>query len=300
MIKLRVPATTANLGPGFDCLGLALDLWNEVTIEAAGRTSYNVEGEGAAFLNSLPDNPLLKAVRAVYEVCGVKEEGLHIRANNQIPPGSGLGSSAAAILAGLLGANERLGRPLDRLRLLQMGIALEGHPDNICAALEGGMIVSASGEGAPLYRRVAIPELRAVVVQPEVNLSTHAARALLPAAVPLKDAVFNLSRTALVVEALRAGDLDLLNRVMDDRLHQKRRLAGIPAGGAALEAARQYGAAALSGAGPSIIIFCEAGAEEAAREAVIRVFTQAGVPARGFLLKTSEVGAEVTASGQAE
>ncbi len=293
VIRLRVPATTANLGPGFDCLGLALDLWNEVSFEVSDRTSYSVNGEGTEILNSRPDNLLMRAVNSLYEACGEKRPGLRISAENHIPLSSGMGSSAAAILAGLLGANEMLGRPLERQALLSLATSLEGHPDNLAAALLGGLVVSIQREGQTLARRQSIPELTALVVKPEVNLSTSTARRVLPQTVPLADAVFNIGRTALVVDALQSGDLELLRNVMDDRLHQKQRLAHIPAGKEAFETARTFGAAALSGAGPSIIIFL---AEEQAPEAqrvVSAVFKGAGIASRSYILRTSDRGAEV-------
>lgn len=293
MIKLRVPATSANLGPGFDCLGLALDLWNEVTFEADDHTSYTVEGEGAAFLNSRPNNLLLRAVAALHEECGAGKRGLRITAVNHIPPGGGMGSSAAAILAGILGANEMLGRPLDRHALLRLGTRLEGHPDNIAAALEGGLVISAQTDREIIARRHSIPQMAALIVLPEVDLPTRTARAVLPPMVSRHEAVFNIGRTALVVEALRTGDLDLLQKVMDDRLHQKARLAHIPAGETAFKVARKFGAAALSGAGPSIIIFPEPGRMEAAGAEVTAAFEQAGVTSRGFILHTDNCGAQI-------
>ena len=296
MIKLRVPATTANLGPGFDCLGLALDLWNEVTLEPAEQNSYIVQGEGASTLNSRPDNLLVRAVNALYDLCGVPRQGFQITASNNIPLSSGLGSSAAARLAGILGANEMLGLPLDDEELLALGTHLEGHPDNLAAALMGGLVISTQRQGSIITRRHSIPDLTALIVKPDVDLPTRTARRVLPRMVLRTDAVFNIGRTVLVVEALRSGDLDLLQKSMEDRLHQERRLAHIPAGAAALAAARRFGAAALSGAGPSIILFTGTDQALPAQSAVIQAFEQVGVTSRAFMLHTNNRGAEIIPS----
>jgi homoserine kinase len=293
VIKLRVPATSANLGPGFDCLGLALDLWNEVAFEPDDHTSYLVHGEGAGFLEARPSNLLLRAVQALYAECGANRSGLRITAENHIPLSSGLGSSAAAIVAGLLGANAMLGHPLDKGGLLRLGAKLEGHPDNVSAALLGGLVVSVQADGEILAQRYSLPELTAVIVKPDVDLSTRAARAVLPKMVSREDAVFNIGRTALVVEALRSGDRGLLQKAMEDRLHQSYRLAHIPSGEEAYERARGFGAAALSGAGPSIIAFVEPDLAPAAGVAVAAVFERRGISTRSFILHTSNTGAEL-------
>ncbi|MGE5251309.1 MAG: homoserine kinase [Bacteroidota bacterium] len=288
-----MPASSANLGPGFDCLGLALDLWNEVHFETSLRSSYYVSGEGARALNIRPDNLLTRAMSTVYEVCGRTMGGIQVTAMNRIPLSSGLGSSAAAIMAGLFGANELLDQPLDTRELLKLGAEIEGHPDNAAPALLGGLVVSAVREAEIITRRYEVPILTLVVVKPEVNWPTHLARSVLPRMVPRSDAIFNIGRTALVVEALRHGDLDLLQRVMEDRLHQSYRLERIPAGREAYQAARACGAAALSGAGPSIITFVEPGAAQKTLDAVHSAFSSAGVQSRGLILHASNSGAQV-------
>ncbi len=182
-------------------------------------------------------------------------------AENCIPVGSGLGSSAAAILAGFLAANSLLGSPFDHAQILDMANQLEGHPDNLAAALYGSLTaVTAASEGL-ITRRFDHPPLKVVLVVPEFRLSTRAARLALKEQVPLTDAVFNISRSVFVLEALRAGDLALLSRVMDDRLHQYQRFALIPGAEAASQAGRKAGAAAvsLSGAGPALIAFSAGG-----------------------------------------
>jgi len=142
MIKIRVPATSANLGPGFDCLGLALDIWNEVSFEEADETIYRVTGEGAEKLNHRPKNLLTDSFKRVYEISGQSLKGINIQTHNNILHSSGLGSSAAAIVAGIYGANEMLGKPMDTNALLKLAAEIEGHPDNVAAALLGGLVVS--------------------------------------------------------------------------------------------------------------------------------------------------------------
>ncbi|MCI0551083.1 MAG: homoserine kinase [Anaerolineae bacterium] len=290
MIKIRVPATSANLGPGFDSLGLALDIWNEVKFEEADEMTYQVTGEGAEKLNQKPKNLLTNSFKRVYEICDKPMRGVNIQAYNNIPHSSGLGSSAAAIVAGIYGANELLTKPLDTNALVKLAAEIEGHPDNVAPALLGGLVVSTITESEVITRRYEIPELTILVVKPEVQWQTHTARSVLPNTVSRADAIFNIGRTALVIDALRNGDLDLLQKVMDDRIHQSYRLKHIPAGVAVYETAKQFGAAALSGAGPSIICFVSAENAEKAKEKLIDVFTKQGIPSRGLITQPSSLG----------
>ena len=224
--------------------------------------------------------------------------GLRLHCANRIPLGGGLGSSAAAILTGLLGANALLGSPAGQSELLSLAVAAEGHPDNVAAALTGGLVLSAVAADAPLVRRVEVPALQVAVATPDFDLPTRAARAALPRQVPLEDAVFNLTRTAFVVEALRSGDLDLLGQVMADRLHQPYRFKLIPGAEAAARAARESGAVAvaLSGAGPSLIAFAPRD-PQAVAAAMAAAFRSAGLKARGMVLGISDQGASVRRAG---
>jgi homoserine kinase len=296
-VQVSVPATSANLGPGFDCLALALDLWNEALFEPAesGFTVEN-EGEGADELPTDLSNLILQSAFEIFNSVESRPPGLRIRCCNRIPMGSGLGSSAAAIVMGLVGANEFMGRPFSREQLLKMASDKEGHPDNAAAALYGGLVVVLDDPGGVICRRFDLPEMGVVVAVPTLDLPTHTARKALPARVDFKDAVFNSSRTPLVVEALRTGDLDLLGKVMHDRLHQPYRLPLIPGAQEAIEDALRAGAkaAALSGAGPGIIAFLEAGSgrKDEVQQCMLKAFMNADIVARGFVLKVTDCGAK--------
>lgn len=296
-IEVRVPATSANLGPGFDTLGLALDLWNQTSFALTGESiRVTVQGEGEGQFPLDDTNLIAQSALRLYTIVGAEPPaGLEIVSRNRIPPGSGLGSSAAAVLTGLLGANTLLGDPLDQTELLALGTEIEGHPDNLAPALLGGLTLTSAGDQEILTRRVELPEWQVVVVLPEISLSTAEARRALPEQVPLGDAVFNLGRSALVVEALRTGDLTLLNAAMHDRLHQPYRLLLLPGAAQAIESAQKLGAAAaLSGAGPSVIAFSqEDSAVSRLLEDIQQAFSQAGVKSRGFHLKTINSGAAV-------
>ena len=299
-IVVRVPATSANLGPGFDCLGLALDLWNE--------TEFTLEGERLDLLSSgegrnIPTDERNLVVQAMRFFCDERglpfPRGVRIRCHNEIPLGSGLGSSASAVITGLLGAAALLNQPLEPEEALALSARMEGHADNAAAALLGGLVIVAAGKSGWITRCVPIPNHAVALVLPDVDLPTHAARAALPTEVSMKDATFNLGRAILVVEALRAGDLNLLRQAVDDRLHLPYRLPLIPGGQNALEAAYAAGARAvtISGAGPSLIAFTEdiSSAEKVA-EAMTATFLAQRVLSRAFLLRTTSNGASVTGS----
>jgi homoserine kinase len=297
-ITIRIPATSANLGPGFDCLGLALDLWNEAVITLAIEYSVQVNGEGREKLSLGENNLIVRTAQQFAERVGKRLPPFHLDCVNRIPLSSGLGSSAAAKLTGLLGANALLGKPLSRNEILDIATEMEGHPDNVAPALLGGLVVSTVEDGRVFAHRVSMEPVtesptHITIVLPDFHLSTQQARAALPEQVTLKDAVHNISRTAMVTDAFRTGDMDLLGKAMTDTLHQPYRLGLIPGGREAMDAAREAGAAAvaISGAGPGIIAFA-AGSDPAIGEAMTRAFEGAGHAARTFHLKISHHGAE--------
>lgn len=291
MIKIRIPATSANLGPGFDCLGLALDLWNEIALEEARQLKYRASGEGSEKLNKGSRNLLTKSYAHLFEVCGKKMMGAHIATRNEIPMSSGLGSSAAAIVAGLFGANEMLGKPLNEAELLKLATDMEGHPDNVAPALLGGLVVSVMKPEQIITRRYETPSWTVVIVKPDVEWLTKTARAVLPKSVSRADAIHNIGRTALVVDALRTGDLDLLQQTMEDRIHQPYRLRHITGGMTAYKIARQFGAAALSGAGPSIILFTQPQTAEEARKKISAVYQERSIAVKSYIIQPSLKGA---------
>ncbi len=300
-ILVKVPATTANLGPGFDALGLALDLWNETEFTATGdgQISISISGEGEGKLPLSAENAIVEAALKIYELVGKPCSGLRIRCVNRVPIGSGLGSSSAAMLTGMLGANALLGSPFTDEEILKLAIEIEGHPDNVAPAMLGGLVASIVYEerviSLKLPARANRSPMHVTIVLPDFDFPTKQARAILPKQVERKDAIYNISRAVLVTEALRTGDLDLLGKAMTDMLHQPYRLPLIPGAQAAMQAGRQAGAAAvaLSGAGPSLIAFSSKEHPEIGA-AMQRAFEQAGLTARIFELGTSYEGAEVS------
>lgn len=299
MITVRVPASTANLGPAFDCLGLALDLWNETSFEITGsKLIIEIKGEGEGRVPRDQRNLIFRAFSKLFNQVGQPvPPGLRIVCKQSIPLSSGLGSSAAAILAGLIAANASLGNAYKTNELLQVGAKIEGHADNLAAALYGGLVLVSEDNGFWTSQKLECAQLSAVVVLPDVRLSTREARQALPEQVSLADAVFNISHGMQVTEAFRSGDIPSLAAAMQDRLHQPHRLPLIPGATEALDAARQAGAAAaLSGAGPGLIAFVEEGREKIITEALRAPLLDKGLKTRQFLIRTSDRGAEVLQS----
>lgn len=280
-LKISVPASAANLGPGFDSLALALGVRNtlEVSTSASG-LQIHIQGEGRESLPTDAGNLIARAIWKIFRLADRPAPGLELHAHNQIPIAAGLGSSAAAIIAGLAAGGALTGLSPTRGQLLQLAAEMEGHPDNAAAALFGGLnLVIADAQGY-LARQLPLGVSQVILVSPAVELSTAEMRRALPHNVPLQDAVFNLGRTGLLLEALRTGDLQLLRSAMQDRLHQPYRARFIPGFEAACQAALEAGAAgvALSGAGPSLLAFAAAG-ETDVGEAMQQAFRQHGLEA---------------------
>jgi homoserine kinase len=292
-LKIGVPATTANLGPGFDCLALALDLWNEAEIEPAADFRVEVTGEGSATLPVDENNLVIQAYLRCLESRGLtRPGGLHIRMANRIPIGSGLGSSASVVVMGILAANTMHELRMGMDEMIRLAAEMEGHADNAAAALLGGLVVISQAEEI-IYQRFDIPTIQAVILVPDFPFPTREARAALPAAISYRDAVFNLGRVPLVVNAFCEGDLVKLAGVMDDRLHEPYRLKFIPGAAEALARARDKGlAAALSGAGPSIITFQPQNGENVIL-AMQKLFYQKNIKTSVYRLSTINRGAWV-------
>jgi homoserine kinase len=292
-IGVRVPATSANLGPGFDVLGLALGLYNEIVYEEADRVSVTVEGEGAGRLDTGAGNIVARAALMAHEAAGRRFAGAAIHCVNRIPPARGLGSSAAAWVGGLVAANAALGSPLDRDAVLALACRAEGHPDNVAAALLGGLTVSClSGERVTAVSLPVTADLGWVVLVPGFESSTREARAVLPDTVTRADAVFNLQRMGLLLAALASGRVDVLGVAMEDRLHQPQRLALFPWMEAVRRAALEAGAlgCVLSGAGPSLLAAVRGAAHPVAR-AMEGALDLAGLAGRALQLPVDTDGA---------
>jgi homoserine kinase len=263
-VHVRVPASSANLGPGFDALGLALELHNEIEVAESDGITVAIEGEGADRLAPNERNVIARAVRMAHEAAGRPFHGCAIACVNRIPLARGLGSSAAAWVGGLIAGNALLGSPLDADAILGLAARAEGHPDNVAAALLGGLTVAYGGSSGARALSLPVPDrLRWVVLVPDVSMSTAEARAVLPQSVRRADAVFNVQRVALLLASLQAGRTDLLPSALEDRLHEPHRRRLFPWMEDVAAAAREAGAlgCVLSGAGPSLLAVAEGDAE---------------------------------------
>jgi homoserine kinase len=296
-IKVSVPSTSANLGPGFDSLGLAIGLYNtvELTPTSSGLT-VEVRGEGADTTPTDDTNLIVQAAYSVFKRVDYKPRGLHFTLTNAIPQASGLGSSAAALVGGIVAANTLIKQPLSDSELLALAVLTEGHPDNVCPAHLGGLVISNYVDGHLIYRRLPVEPMKVVVVLPTIQgCHTEDMRALLPDNVPLKDAAANIGRAALVAHALSEGDYGLLAEAMQDRLHEPYRRAVLPGFEQAVEAAFAAGAAAvaLSGSGPSVIAFAQH-QHNAIGEAMAMAFqTITGQGARVWVLPVDTQGTTI-------
>lgn len=292
-VKVSIPATTANLGPGFDCLGLALGLRNEIWLTAVPQPGLTIEvkGEGAGKIPTDASNLAVQAAERVFKLVGKRPSGLHIRQNNHIPISSGLGSSAATTLGGILAANVLVDGGLSEQQLIELAVAMEGHPDNVVPAFYGGLILSVMDGDALHVEAITVPPLQVIIVLPDFDLPTAQARAALPVQIPLRDAVFNVSRVGLVIRALERGNFAALTLAMQDKIHQPYRLPLVPGMAAAFEAAKGAGAAAvtLSGAGPSVAAFALAN-HEAIAQAMQSTFAAAGLASRAWVLPVENQG----------
>lgn len=296
-VSVSVPAVCTNVGPGYQVLGLALNLRNtvEMSLEGDDRLTVEVRGEGRG---ALPTNYYHPAVRAAIKLFQRLEQapaGLHVVSANEIPLGVGLSARACLTIGGLVGANNLLGSPFSHDDLIDMGIALTGEGEACVTAMRGGLGVCSRDGDALLYRAIEITPLRVVLAMPDLPHYEPRGDDALPPRVRLADAVHNIGRTALLIEALREGDARLLRRVMDDRLHEPFRRDAIPGYEAVIAAAREAGALAvtLCGAGPALLAFAaynHAHVEQAMRGA----FERAGVTARTWSLSSDLQGVVIS------
>jgi len=261
-VQVQVPATSANLGPGFDTLGLALSIYDELTITALDedRIEIDVTGSGASEIARDESNLVVRSIEHVYNDVGREMPGLKIVAHNGVPHGRGLGSSGAAVTAGVLAAKGLLDGEVDfsDADLLRLATELEGHPDNVAPALFGGLTIAWTGENGPQHKKLLVHRgVAPLVLVPERMMSTTLARSLQPPQVSREDAVFNVSRTALLIAALMQSP-ELLLDATADRLHQDYRAEAMPETHRLVTALRAAGfAAVVSGAGPSVLVLAD-------------------------------------------
>ncbi len=291
---VRVPATAANLGPGYDCLGMALDIWNEVAVER-GPFRVNVRGEGADQLPRDETNLIVRSVAAAFDAAGKPVPDLSYACHNAIPLTRGLGSSSAAIVGGLMAGAQLSGADLDGPALFDLAADIEGHPDNAAPATLGGCRIGVRDGKRWIADRINMPAgLSAVLFIPDVEGSTATARAVLPDEVPIVDAVFNMGRVALLVNALASGNLHMLRQATEDRLHQPMRSRLYRGMNDLIDAALEGGAhgAFLAGAGPTVMALTT-GNEDTVLDSMKETALRLDVPGRGLVTHPVEQGAHV-------
>lgn len=308
-VSVKVPATTANLGPGFDCMGMALPIYNTVTIEETVLPGTGVE------INVIPENDstdefslehipmdensiIYKAVELLYNSIGQTPSELKITIHSQIPIARGLGSSASVIVGGLIAANELLGRPADEAALLSIATEVEGHPDNVTPAIIGGLTLTASeDDGSVAYRKIEWPEeWNLTVCIPEYELATDISRSVLPKEVPMQDAVFNAQRMGMFIEAVHTKDSALMKLALKDKLHQPYRMKLVPGLEKIAERLKHEEnvlGCVLSGAGPAILIISEKNNLDKIKSIVREVWTDLNVKAEIITLPVENRGAQV-------
>jgi len=308
-VSVRVPATVANIGPGFDCLGLALPIYNTITIEETVLPGTGVEinviaNEDIADELSLEHIPMdensiiYKAVELLYNSIGQTPNELKITIHSAIPISKGLGSSASVIVGGLIAANELLGRPADEAALLSIATEVEGHPDNITPAIIGGLVItSLEDDGSIVYRKLNWPEDWALTISiPETELATEISRSVLPAEVPLNDAVFNIKRMAMFVQAVNTKDEELMKMALQDKLHQpyrKKLIPGLELISKNLKHEESVLGVVLSGAGPSILVISKKNGLEKIKNIIKQSWTDLNINAQIYTLPIENDGAVV-------
>jgi homoserine kinase len=283
IFEVSVPATTANIGPGFDCLGAALTLYNQFEFSLADRLTITASGEGADKVERDETNLVYQAIAKFYQHIDRPIPPIAFHTDTMIPLSRGLGSSATAIVGGIFGANLLAGSPLDRWSLLDLAIAMEGHPDNVAPAMLGGCQLMASNQaGGWEYCDLHWHEsIGLVVAIPDFELSTSKAREVLPKQFSMKDAVFNASHLALLSHGIQTGNVNWLKAGLQDRLHQNYRqslIIGMAEVQAAAIAAGAYGLV-ISGAGPTLLSLAPMGTIEAVAQAMSQAWQAIGVNA---------------------
>lgn len=294
-VSVRVPATSGNMGSGFDCLGIALDLWNHVTISVADKSAVTVVGEGSLTLPHDSSNLIYESAQAVFNMIGQPDIKISIACQNQIPLQRGLGSSAAAVVAGIIAANALCERQLDTQSMLELATSIEGHPDNVAPALLGGCQVVVRDDKRIIAESIPInADITAIVFIPDMRMPTNDARSVLPSKIMLEDVVYNLGRVAMLVNSLSGNRLENLMIATQDRLHQPARAAIFPGMNAIFQAAKGAGAAGvfLSGAGSSVLALGTARCMTIGYE-MANAADKAGVTGTIKIMKPSSLGAQI-------
>lgn len=294
IVKVKVPATTANLGAGFDTFGLALTLYNEFEVEEVDGVFIESYPENE-FLKNPENNLFIKVVKYLCEAEGKTFHGAKLKQTVNIPVARGLGSSATAIVAGILTGFAVHKKPLTDEEFFKVAYLFEPHPDNLLPAWKGGLIAALKTEDKTYYSKIDFPqELKAVVVIPDFELSTELARSVLPKEIPLKDAVFNIQRVSLFIRALQEKRFDLLKVAMEDRLHQPYRKSLIPNFDKVIQYAYESGAvgASLSGAGSTMLALALDDFDKIG-QAMVSAFSEAGINAKYLVLDVDTEGAKV-------
>jgi homoserine kinase len=297
-VVVDVPATTANIGPGFDCLGAALDLGNRFelrVIEGSGeRFDLIIQGSEGSHLRGGPDNLVYRSAQRVWREAGEEPVALEAKVLLAVPPARGLGSSATAIVAGLIGANALVGEPLNPEKLLELAIDIEGHPDNVVPSLVGGLCMTArtASERWRVLRCDWDPAVKAVVAIPAIRLSTSEARRAMPRSIPIPDAVVNLGAITLLLQGLRTGRGELIADGLHDRIHEPYRWGLIQGGRAVRQAALAAGAwgCVISGAGPTLLALAPASLAAAVSLAMVAAWEAEGVASNGRVLDLQLAG----------
>jgi len=302
-VSIKVPATIANLGCGFDCLGLAIPIYNIITLEETVLPGSGVEitiiSENDEEIVNIPtdkNNICYKAIELLYGYIGQIPSEMRITIKAAIPVARGLGSSSSVIVGGLIAANELLGNPADESVLLSIATELEGHPDNITPAIVGGLTLSSlEDDGSVIYRKLKWPnDWKITVCIPDYELATDISRSVLPNEVCMKDAVFNLTRSAMFIEAVHACDTSLMKLALKDRLHQPYRTKLVPGMNSVMENLKHTEGiigTVLCGAGPSIAVFSNSSALDNIREIVTNTWNEINVSTKIQTLPLEETGA---------
>jgi homoserine kinase len=292
-VKISLPATITSLGPGLNSLGLALSL--RATVEIRERTDEQLivetEGEGAGRYSVGLRHPVVLGMVRVFQQMERAPLGLTVKVESQIPPACGMGAETAFLVAGIIAANNLLGNPFNREQTLELAAQAVKRTDAVVTAMLGGLTASTLNDGKLTYRTLPIAPLTLVAVVPNIDTYADATRAITPERVPFADALANLSRVPLLLEALRGGDLKLLANVLDDQLRAPLLHKHIPGYGHAVEMARRAGAQAITlcGEGPALIAFAEKGHKQIA-DALQTAFQNSGVKARTWILPADTQG----------